>query len=770
MPFTKYYLRRPSRRVSRGLNRRFVRDIGFTLTELAITMLVLGVLASVAIPSFLGSRNNSYDKEAQASIEVVLRAARLLYQSQGDFSTGSSAQCGDSTILAADLQKLEPNVDVVASSVSSTNSRVVSVQSVQTWNSNGELLGCQGFYAVALSSSGSCWAARLIVEGKFLAAGSVSPVAVAQQTNTSNKAVTTWTALPVNGVAFGVLKPQTSAADGNNTNNLASIKTFCKAKEQSTGSPTVDGLIIAPSQFYATWRDVAPGGTASNVNGVAAIAAATPAFTLSSSSESVVQSVSMSGYTITSTGAAIASYAISPSAPTGTSFDTSTGLLSGTPTAVQSATAYTITARSAAGYTSTALFTLTVTAATPGTASITRRVYGDNQVTVTVAAGTGGTPTSYTVSASPQVSGVTRTCTVTGASGSCTVTGLTNGTAYTFSATATNAAGTSTASSATYPTTPYSAATAAAAAGTGSIWTLRTGTGLGTWEALAYGDNKWIAIGRNASAMTSTDGITWNALTVENRTWRALAYGNGRWVAAGERYYNDSLMMYSTNNGTTWTERNGVAVAKDWSSLTYGNGLFVAVSDEIAGTTTQQVSTSPDGVTWTTRSSSTAAAWKSVAYDAVNGLFVAVAEDRVMTSTDGTSWTTQTVPSGRWTDVAYGNGLWVATQSLYDNETTQNRIVTSPDGVNWTARSTLTSTDRAWSGIVYGNNTWVAISQNFTGVMTSPDAINWTEQYSADTAQQWVVIGYGGGKLVAIGRAGRYVEGVFDGSNLVMTG
>ena len=765
MPFTTCL-----RGLDLRLGRRVRREIGFTLTELAITMLVLGVLASVAIPSFLGSRNNSYDKEAQASIEVVLRASRLHYQSQGDFSTGSSAQCGDSTILAADLQKLEPNVDVVASSVSSTNSRVVSVQSVQTWNSNGELLGCQGFYAVALSSSGSCWAARLIVEGKFLRSSSVSPVVVAQQTNTSNNAITTWTALPVNGVAFGVLKPQTSAADGNNTNNLASIKTFCKAKEQSTGSPTVDGLIIAPSQFYATWRDVAPGGTASNVNGVAAIAAATPAFTLSSSSESVVQSVAMSGYTITSTGAAIASYAISPSAPTGTSFDTSTGLLSGTPTAVQSATAYTITARSAAGYTSTALFTLTVTAATPGTASITRRVYGDNQVTVTVAAGTGGTPTSYTVSASPQVSGVTRTCTVTGASGSCTVTGLTNGTAYTFSATATNAAGTSTASSATYPTTPYSAATAAAAAGTGSIWTLRTGTGLGTWEALAYGDDKWIAIGRNASAMTSTDGITWTALTVENRGWRAIAYGNGRWVAAGEKFNDGSLMMYSTNNGTTWTERNGVAVAKNWSSLTYGNGLFVAVSDEIAGTTTQQVSTSPDGITWTTRSSSTAAEWKSVAYDAVNGLFVAVAEDRVMTSTDGTSWTTQTVTSGRWSEVAYGNGLWVATQSLYENETTQNRIVTSPDGINWTARSTLTSTDRAWTGIVYGNNMWVAISSNLTDVMTSPDAINWTEQYSADTDQNWNVIGYGGGKLVAIARAGRYVDGVFDGSNIVMTG
>ena len=254
------FLRRPSR----GHSRRFRRDIGFTLTELAIAMLVLGVLASVAIPSFLGARNNSYDKEAQASVEVVLRAAKLLYQSQGDFSDGSSAQCGDSALLAADLQKLEPGIDVVASSVSSTSSRVVSVQAAQTWNSNAELLGCQGFYAVALSSSGNCWAVRLIVEGKFLAAGSVSPVVVNAQTNTSNSAVTTWTALAVNGHAFGVLKPQTSAADGDNTNGLIAIKTACKAKTQSTGYATVSSNYIAPSQFYATWRDTTSGGTGSS--------------------------------------------------------------------------------------------------------------------------------------------------------------------------------------------------------------------------------------------------------------------------------------------------------------------------------------------------------------------------------------------------------------------------------------------------------------------------------------------------------------------------
>jgi hypothetical protein len=89
---------------------------------------------------------------------------------------------------------------------------------------------------------------------------------------------------------------------------------------------------------------------------------AAPAFSLSSSSESKAQNVAIAGYTITSTGGTIASYAISPAAPTGLTFSTSTGLLTGTPTTVQAATAYTITATNATG-TATATFTLTVTAA-----------------------------------------------------------------------------------------------------------------------------------------------------------------------------------------------------------------------------------------------------------------------------------------------------------------------------------------------------------------------------------------------------------------------
>lgn len=88
---------------------------------------------------------------------------------------------------------------------------------------------------------------------------------------------------------------------------------------------------------------------------------AAPAFTLSASAETVTVNTAATGFTPSSTGGAIASYAISPSAPAGLTFNTATGILSGTPSSTQSATAYTITATNATG-SATRTFTLTVTA------------------------------------------------------------------------------------------------------------------------------------------------------------------------------------------------------------------------------------------------------------------------------------------------------------------------------------------------------------------------------------------------------------------------
>jgi hypothetical protein len=88
---------------------------------------------------------------------------------------------------------------------------------------------------------------------------------------------------------------------------------------------------------------------------------AAPAFTLSASAETRTVSTTATGFTISSTGGTIASFGISAT-PVGMSFSTSTGALTGTPTSIQSATTYTVTATNAAG-SATRTFTLTVTAA-----------------------------------------------------------------------------------------------------------------------------------------------------------------------------------------------------------------------------------------------------------------------------------------------------------------------------------------------------------------------------------------------------------------------
>jgi hypothetical protein len=87
---------------------------------------------------------------------------------------------------------------------------------------------------------------------------------------------------------------------------------------------------------------------------------ALPAFALSSSTESLTVNTAATGFTINSTGGAIANFAIN-AIPPGMSFNTTTGALTGTPNTVAAATNYTITATNASG-SATQTFRLTVIA------------------------------------------------------------------------------------------------------------------------------------------------------------------------------------------------------------------------------------------------------------------------------------------------------------------------------------------------------------------------------------------------------------------------
>ena len=119
---------------------------------------------------------------------------------------------------------------------------------------------------------------------------------------------------------------------------------------------------------------------------------AAPAFTLSSSSETRTANIVATGFTISSTGGLIASFAINAT-PAGMSFSTSTGALTGTPTTVATATTYTVTATNASGST-TATFALTVLSPLSTDATLTTASTIKGQATLLL-----GTPSATLASA-----------------------------------------------------------------------------------------------------------------------------------------------------------------------------------------------------------------------------------------------------------------------------------------------------------------------------------------------------------------------------------
>ena len=160
---------------------------------------------------------------------------------------------------------------------------------------------------------------------------------------------------------------------------------------------TADGTsqISAFSNLVTTAAYVPPAPTSSS----SASTLAVPAFTLSSAAETKTVNNAISGYTISSTGGTIASYAISPATPAGLTFNTSTGLISGTPTSTQSATTYTITATNVTG-SATATFTLMVSSSAPSftlSSTTETKVVTTALVGYTIDASAGAAVTAYSL-------------------------------------------------------------------------------------------------------------------------------------------------------------------------------------------------------------------------------------------------------------------------------------------------------------------------------------------------------------------------------------
>lgn len=250
----------------------------------------------------------------------------------------------------------------------------------------------------------------------------------------------------------------------------------------------------------------------------------------------------------------------------------------------------------------------------------------------------------------------------------------------------------------------------------------------------------------------------------ESRGWTKIYPGNSQgWLDVA---WSPQLNLFAAcgNSGTgrimtspdgiTWTVRtttgNPALYAITWSSQ---KNMFVAVG-------TGACMTSTDGVTWTSRTVDSAYDWRGVTYSPDLGLFAACAisgtsiGDRIMTSSDGIAWTKRSCPSGAFQDIAWGNGYFTAIR--YTGSST--RAVFSMNGINWGNSTTPATLDvNDFHTVTYSPTLNRFVALGIDCCMYSSNAVTWYE-VAMPVASFWRDVAWSSelGKFYVVADAGTY--------------
>ena len=118
---------------------KYRRDAGFTLLEVMVLVLVVGILLAIGIPTYLGARDRAADRVAQASARNAAAAALVFFTDDASFRRAG----------VGNLPDVEPGLDFV-----SRNTRSTSPETVSVWWQSGAV---DRWGSAVMSDSGTCF-------------------------------------------------------------------------------------------------------------------------------------------------------------------------------------------------------------------------------------------------------------------------------------------------------------------------------------------------------------------------------------------------------------------------------------------------------------------------------------------------------------------------------------------------------------------------------------------------------------------------------------
>lgn len=236
-----------------------------------------------------------------------------------------------------------------------------------------------------------------------------------------------------------------------------------------------------------------------------------------------------------------------------------------------------------------------------------------------------------------------------------------------------------------------------------------------------------------------TDTTNWTPMIYQSGTSSAPNLVGG--ATAVPVPASSSADVYVKGNASAWA--NATLAASTWYDVTWSPelNLFVAVSSTAASS--GNIATSPDGVTWTTRTGTTSNGYTQVCWSPYLGLFVVSSQviggnAKIITSPDGITWTARTSTD---TAIQWAGVCWSQEIGLFVMMGFSGNCQTSPDGITWTAR-TMPS-NQHWTGVCWSKELYmfVAISSVTATVATSRDGINWVNRPNIPSGS-WISIAW----------------------------